>query len=374
MVYTKLGNIELADSYFEMAQAYDREIKSTYHSAHTHNQMGEAQAIQKNYQKAIDHFKVAEKYFESVGVKKSLSTLYDNVSLAYLGLGDFENAYAYQKKYSESLKDLFNDEKTFAIARARNEYELEIKEQEAQILRSKNEQIAKYANQLEFSNNELRQFAHVASHDLREPLRMVSSYVQLLERSLKNKLTDDEKDFMRFIVTGTHTMQNLISDLLTLSGISFVRSAGPVDLNNVMKTVVSTLKTQIEEKQVIINYSLLPTVKGDETHMMQLFQNLISNGIKYNKSEPPIVDISFNLTGKKYHFAVSDNGIGIPDEFVEKIFLIFQRLHSRDEYSGTGIGLAICKKILDQAGGKIWVEPNKGGGCVFKFTLPVSQN
>ena len=374
LVYTKLGNIELADSYFEMAQAYDREIKSTYHSAHTHNQMGEAQAIQKNYQKAIDHFKMAEKYFESVGVKKSLSTLYDNVSLAYLGLGDFENAYAYQKKYSESLKDLFNDEKTFAIARARNEYELEIKEQEAQILRSKNEQIAKYANQLEFSNNELRQFAHVASHDLREPLRMVSSYVQLLERSLKNKLTDDEKDFMRFIVTGTHTMQNLISDLLTLSGISFVRSAGPVDLNNVMKTVVSTLKTQIEEKQVIINYSLLPTVKGDETHMMQLFQNLISNGIKYNKSEPPVVDISFNLTGKKYHFAVSDNGIGIPDEFVEKIFLIFQRLHSRDEYSGTGIGLAICKKILDQAGGKIWVEPNKGGGCVFKFTLPVSQN
>ena len=370
LVYTKLNEFDKADAFFNMALAYDEQINSAYHSAHTQNQMGEANVIRKEYQKAIDHFKVAEKYFESVGVKKSLSTLFDNLSQAYIGIENYVEAFAYQKKYSESLKELFNDEKTFAIARARNEYELEVKEQEAQLLRSKNEQIAKYANQLEFSNSELRQFAHVASHDLREPLRMVSSFVQLLERSFKGKLDEDQQEYMRFIVQGTYTMQNLISDLLTLSGISFVRSLQPIDLNKILSTVQSSLKVQINERNVKINSPVLPVVKGDETHMIQLFQNLISNAIKYNISEPPIVDISFNVTGKKYHFSITDNGIGIPEEYVEKIFLIFQRLHSRDEYSGTGIGLAICKKIIDQAGGKIWVEPNPDGGCVFKFTLP----
>ncbi len=374
LVYTKMGMIETGEKYFADAQEYDLLINSTYHSAHTHNQMGEANAMQKKFDKAIEHFKIAEQYFESVGVKKALSTLYDNLSQSYIGINNYEEAYRYQKKYADSLKDLFNDEKTFAIARARNEYELEIKEQEAQLLRSKNEQIAKYANQLEFSNSELRQFAHVASHDLREPLRMVSSYVQLLERGLRDKLDDDQKEFMQFIIHGTHTMQNLISDLLTLSGISFVRSLEAVDLNKVLKIVSGTLKSQIAERNVIINSPVLPVLQADETHMVQLFQNLISNAIKYNKSEQPVIDITYNLTAKKYHFAVADNGIGIPEEYKEKIFLIFQRLHSRDEYSGTGIGLAICKKIIDQAGGKIWVEANNNHGCIFKFTLPLTAN
>lgn len=373
LVYTRLGDFKTGFKYFERAQAYDKEIKSDYHSAHTHNQLGEAYIILKNFTEAIAHFKIAEVYFETVGVKKPLSNLYSNLADAYIGNNDYPEAYKYQKKYSDSLRDLFNDEKTFAITRARIEYELEIKEQEAQLLRSKNEQIEKYASQLEFSNNELQQFAHVASHDLREPLRMVSSYVQLLERGLKDTLSSDHKEFMQFILGGTHTMQNLISDVLTLSGISFVKNLISVDLNLVLSKVLSNLKNPATENRIHINAQILPTVIADETHMMQLFQNVISNAIKYNTQEQILIDIESVQEGRNYKFSVKDNGIGIPTEFNEKIFLIFQRLHSRDEYSGTGIGLAICKKIVDQAGGKIWVEENKSGGSIFHFTLPVAR-
>jgi len=373
LVYTKLGDFETGIKYFNRAQEYDIAINSDYHSAHTHNQLGEAYVILKNYNEAIAHFKIAEGYFETVGVKKPLSNLYSNLSDAYIGNLNFEYAFIYQKKYADSLKDLFNDEKTFAIARARYEYALEIKEQEAQLLRSKNDQIAKYASQLEFSNNELQQFAHVASHDLREPLRMVSSYVQLLERGLKDTLNDDQKEFMQFILNGTHTMQNLISDLLTLSGISFVRNLAPVDLNDILSKVLSNLKNPAQLDNIQINTPILPTVLADQTHMMQLFQNIISNAIKYNKQEKIVIDITITLTGRFYKISIKDNGIGIPSEFTKKIFLIFQRLHSRDEYSGTGIGLAICKKIIDQAGGKIWVESNEIGGSTFHFTLPVNR-
>lgn len=373
LVYTKLGDFETGIKYFERARQYDEEIKSDYHSAHTHNQLGEAYVILKQFTQAISHFKLAEGYFESVGVKKPLSNLYFNLAEAHVGNNEYEQAFLYQKKYADSLKELFNDEKTFAIARARYAYELEVKEQEAQLLRSKNAQIEKYANQLEFSNKELQQFAHVASHDLREPLRMVSSYVQLLERGLKDTLTADQKEFMQFILQGTTTMQNLISDLLTLSGISFVRNLLPVDLNTVLGRVQTNIRNPSSDFEMTLHSPILPTVLADETHMMQLFQNLISNAIKYNKNAKREIELTYTLTGRYYEFSISDNGIGIPAEFREKIFLIFQRLHSKGEYSGTGIGLAICKKIIDQAGGKIWVEGNEQNGSVFKFTLPASR-
>ncbi len=369
LVYTKLNDFNTALIYFDKAQEYDKEIDSTYHRAHTFNQMGEAYAIVGKYDEAIKYFKSSEELFEKLGVNRSLSTIAEHLSEVYAANGEYENAFVYKRKYAESLKEIFNEEKTFAIAKARNEFELQKKEREAQLLRQKNEQIEKYANQLEISNSELRQFAHVASHDLREPLRMVSSYVTLLRRSLKEELSSDEKEYMDFIMNGTQTMNNLISDLLTLSGINFIKSNDKVNLNNTLKMVCSNLSSQINERNVIINFPELPIIVADETHMIQLFQNLISNAIKYNINDAPAINIRFTQTGKKFRFIVSDNGIGIAEEFRTKIFLIFQRLHSREEFSGTGIGLAICKKIIDQVGGKIWAEGNDRGGSDFVFTM-----
>ena len=371
LVYTKLNDFETALKYFSRAQVYDEQIKSIYNRAHTSNQLGEAYAIMGKPDEAIKFFITAEELFDQLGVTRSLSNVYEQLSEAYSAVEDFENAFIYKQKYAQTLKEVFNDEKTFVIAKARNEFELEKKEREAQLLRQKNEQIEKYAHQLEISNDELRQFAHVASHDLREPLRMVTSYVTLLKRSLKEKLSSDEIDFMDFITHGTQTMHNLISDLLTLSEINFVRPKEIVDFNDVINTVMSNLHTQIHEKNVIINIPAMPTITADETQMIQLFQNLFSNAIKYNVEEQPVIHLSYTITGKIYQFTISDNGIGIAEEFREKIFMIFQRLHSRNEYSGTGIGLAICKKIVEQAGGKIWVEQNDNGGSDFKFTLPI---
>lgn len=373
LVYTKLNDFKTALQYFNRAQEYDDQINSIYNRAHTSNQLGEAYAIMGKPQEAIDYFISAEKLFGQLGVKRSLSNVYEQLSEAYSAVGDYKNAFVYKQKYAETLKEVFNDEKTFVIAKARNEFELEKKEREAQLLRQKNEQIEKYAHQLEISNDELRQFAHVASHDLREPLRMVTSYVSLLKRSLKEKLNSDEIEFMDFVTHGTQTMHNLISDLLTLSEINFVRPKEIVDANSVMNTVKSNLSTQINEKNVIINYPVLPSINADETQMIQLFQNLVSNAIKYNTNAQPVVNMNYTLTGKNYQFTISDNGIGIAEEFREKIFMIFQRLHSRNEYSGTGIGLAICKKIVEQAGGKIWVEQNADGGSNFNFTIPVNS-
>lgn len=374
LVKVKMGEVETGFTFFDKAQHYDLELDSPYHHAHTQNQMGEAFIILERYEEAIERFAKALQYFESIGVKRSMSNTYEQMAKAYAGLGNHERAYHYQQAYAQSLKDVFSDEKTFAVAKARNDFELEMRDQEARKLRLKNKQIEQYARQLEMSNDELRQFAHVASHDLREPLRMVSSYVQLLQRSMDIPLTGDQQEFMRYILQGTHTMQNLISDLLALAAISNVRNSELVDLNIIVQQVKSNLQPVIEERNAIIKSTLLPAVIADETHMLQLFLNLISNGIKYNTSTQPLIEISFATSGRYYQFSVADNGIGIPAEYKEKIFLIFQRLHSKEEYSGTGIGLAICKKIVDQAGGTIKVSSRKGGGSIFTFTLPVIEH
>lgn len=373
LIYTKLNDYAHAEIYFEKAKEIDLELQSPYHTGHTYYQMGEGLTEMGRYDEAIESFKIAEKLFEEVGAKRLHLNVLELTSEAYRLKKDYENAFLYKSKYARLQNEIFSDEKTFALVKARTEFEVENKEKEAQLLRQKNLQIEKYAHQVEISNRELKQFAHVASHDLREPLRMVSSYVSLLKRSLKDQLTEEQKEFMQYISLGTQTMHLLIGDLLALSSINFETKRINVDLNHIVKTVLTNLSAEITERRAIISTPVLPMIKADETHMLQLFQNLISNALKYNLSDQPEIKISYTLTGKKYHFVVSDNGIGIPVEFREKIFLIFQRLHSRDEFSGTGIGLAICKKIVDQLKGKIWVEGNKAGGSDFNFTIPFTK-
>ena len=223
------------------------------------------------------------------------------------------------------------------------------------------------------SNAELEHFAYVASHDLQEPLRMVASFTQLLARRYQGKLDQDADEFIGFAVDGARRMQELINDLLTYSraGTQPLQLQA-VDTSQLVDRVVSDLATAIAETGANVTQDALPTVLGDATQLRQVFQNLIANGIKFHRpDETPRVHISATQNHRAWTFSASDNGIGIDRQYQERIFTLFQRLHTRADYPGTGIGLAICKKIVERHGGRICVESEPGRGTTFRFTLPI---
>ncbi len=224
---------------------------------------------------------------------------------------------------------------------------------------------------LKRSNKELEQFAYVASHDLQEPLRMISSYTQLLEMRYKNKLDSDANDFIHYAVDGSKRMQRLINDLLSYSRVGTRgKSFDPTDCEVVLNQALENLKIAIEKSGANVTYDLLPTLKADDRQLIQLFQNLIDNALKFRGDEPPKIHISASQNGNGWKFSVKDNGMGIDPKHKERIFIIFQRLNKRSDYPGTGIGLAICTRIVDRHGGKIWVKSKTGKGSTFHFTLP----
>ena len=231
--------------------------------------------------------------------------------------------------------------------------------------------LAKKNEELERSNAELQQFAYVASHDLQEPLRMVSSYTQLLARRYKGKLDQDAEDFIGYAVDGANRMHDLINDLLTYSQVgshspNFVRT----DFNEVLKQILALLQCSITESAANITFDPLPTVWADTRMIIQLLQNLLSNAIKFHGSLPPQIHIGAYQNQTEWVFSVKDQGIGIAEDQFERMFVIFQRGHSRAEYPGTGIGLALCKRIVEYHGGRIWVESTLGQGATFWFSLP----
>jgi signal transduction histidine kinase len=226
--------------------------------------------------------------------------------------------------------------------------------------------------ELERSNKELEQFAYVASHDLQEPLRMVSSYTQLLERRYGDKLDEKGRKFVDFAVDGAVRMQQLINDLLEFSRVSTRgKPMKPVDMNRVLDTVKINLSVAIRESDAVVTNDQLPTVLADETQLVQLLQNLVGNAIKFRRAPParPEVHVSAQVRETECVFTVRDNGIGIAPEYFERIFVIFQRLHAKGEYPGTGIGLAVCRRIVERHGGRIWVESAPGQGSTFYFAL-----
>jgi len=235
--------------------------------------------------------------------------------------------------------------------------------------------LATTAQQLAYSNSELEQFAYIASHDLQEPLRMVGSYVQLLSRRYKGKLDEDADEFINYAVDGALRMKTLINDLLQYSRVgTHGKPFEPVSLDDLLSRVLFDLQFLIEDQHTTITHDPLPSVQGDPVQLAQLLQNLVGNAIKFHGEEAPRIHIQAEITGAMWRISVRDNGIGIDPQYADRIFIIFQRLHTQAEYSGTGIGLAVCKKIVERHGGHIWVESTLGAGTTMHFTLPMKES
>ncbi|TYL38601.1 histidine kinase [Natronococcus pandeyae] len=242
-------------------------------------------------------------------------------------------------------------------------YELEQHQRERELERT--------VDRLETSNERLEQFAHAASHDLQEPLRMVSSYLRLIEQRSDNELSAESEEFLDFAVDGADRMRNMIDQLLTYSRIERCgESFEPLDLDPVLEDVREDLRFHLEETDAALSAESLPRVEGDSNQLRQLFQNLLCNAIKYSGESPPQIDVTAERDGDSWVIAVHDEGIGIEPSEQERIFDVFDRLHSREEYDGTGIGLALCERIVERHGGEIWVESEPGRGSTFSFTLP----
>ena len=232
------------------------------------------------------------------------------------------------------------------------------------------EQVREKTLELERSNTELERFAYVASHDLQEPLRTISSYLQLLERRYKERLDEKGLQYMDFTVTAANRLQNMISGLLEYSRVETRgKPFGPVDCETVLNQTLDNLRLAIEESKAVITHDDLPTVPGDRGQLVRLFQNLLSNSIRYRGQEPPLIHVSAQKQYGEWVFSVKDNGIGIDPEYKEQIFIIFQRLHGRD-VPGIGLGLSVAKRIVERHGGRIWVESEPGKGATFYFTIP----
>jgi signal transduction histidine kinase len=230
--------------------------------------------------------------------------------------------------------------------------------------------LARKVDELARSNADLEQFAYVASHDLQEPLRMVTAYTQLLGERYRGRLDENADKFIGYASEGALRMQVLIQDLLAFSRVGRKEASKSFDCNDAVKEALLALTSAIEESGADVTQGELPTLWADRTQIVQLFQNLIGNAIKFHGKEPPTVSVQAEKVGEQWQFSVSDNGIGIEPQYAENVFVVFQRLHGRSDYPGNGIGLAICKKIVEGYGGKIWVESQGGSGSSFKFTMP----
>ncbi|MFP9190626.1 sensor histidine kinase [Natronosalvus vescus] len=242
------------------------------------------------------------------------------------------------------------------------------------IRRNQSAQLQHYVSRLEESNARLEQFAYAASHDLQEPLRMVTSYLQLIESRYGDEFDEDGEEFLEFAIDGADRMRSMIEGLLEYSRVDTEGNPlKPTDMNDVVEDVRMNLEMKIDDHEAQIEVDSLPVVNGDEYQLRQLLQNVLSNAIEYSGDEPPRIRIAANRNGTHWKLSVTDNGIGIDPDDQDRIFEVFQRLHSRDEHPGTGIGLALCKRIIERHGGDIWVDSEPGEGSTVTFTLPPAE-
>lgn len=303
-------------------------------------------------------------YFAAAAMIKQKAILHENLKLKQQ-IAEYKQIEGELGKHRNHLEELV-DARTAELKDLNKQLKWEITVRQAA-----EEAVEKHALELERSNAELEQFAYVASHDLQEPLRIVAGYVQLLAKRYKGKLDKDADEFIAYTIDGANRMQALIKDLLSYSRLGAQKKEFfPVDCEHIFNRTVSNLKAAIEDRNSLITRDKLPQVMANETQLEEVFMNLISNAIKYNREPRPWVHVSALEKDNEWLFSVRDNGIGIDPKYRDRIFMIFQRLHGKTEYSGTGIGLAICKKVIENHGGRIWVESEQGKGSAFYFTIP----
>lgn len=354
-----------------LKDSYQRILKSNTppHISFTLFQLGEALRMKGDHEEAIIYLQEAEKVLMEANGKVYLNVIYQEWATNLAALGRFEEAYEKMHMFMMQVHERLQFDRQSAEAEARLKFELEKKEKESVQMRKRQEEIELYNEKLRQSNDELNQFAYVASHDLKEPLRMVSNYIQLLEKSFKTELDEDQLTYVRYVNEGAKRMYKLIDSLLVFSRATMDPELKLVNLNDVVDEVERVVLST-SSKTVDIHADELPSVLGDHSQMLQLFQNLISNAVKYNDKDTVQIRISYIPEPRAHKVVIEDNGIGIQPQYREKVFEIFKRLHNRESYSGTGIGLSISKKIVHRLNGKIWIEDSKLGGAAFMFTIP----
>ncbi len=338
------------------------------------HQLAEAERMRGNNEAALDYLRQSEEILLKANAKVFLNVVYKGWATTLADIGDYEGAYSKLLNFVDQVTERIGFDRHAAVAEAKLRFELEKKEKESELLKKKNIEIELFNERLQQSNAELNQFAYVASHDLKEPLRMVSNYMQLLEKSLAGNLNEDQAAYMRFASDGAKRMYSLIDSLLLFSRATVDTALQEVDLNDVLDEVSRTVMGS-SSRPVDMDADDLPYVLADSHQMVQVFQNLIANAVKYNDKEIVKVRVAVTTDSdpKMYQITIADNGIGIPLQHREKVFDLFKRLHHKEQYSGTGIGLSICKKIIGQTGGRIGIEDSELGGTAFVFTLPAAR-
>jgi signal transduction histidine kinase len=373
ILYLRVKRYAEAQEQLDEALNYFSEQKKFYEIGLVKVSMGETLCATNKVDEGIASLHQAEMLFKDLDNKQEWTKIHALLSKYYKQKGNLDAALKHLEIHLDGTKQLYDVEKTNALARAKKEFESEQKEKEKQLLMQKNEEISIYAQKLETSNNELKQFAHVASHDMREPLRMIYTYMTLLQNTLTEKLNPLQTEFISYAIDGAKRLDVLIQDILNLAKVNANPNYQWLHLATVLGEIKISLLALLKDKNAELIIEELPEIEADKTQMTQLFQNLIVNGIKYNRKPNPFVKVSVKDTDKFLVVSIADNGPGIPPEQREKVFEIFQRLSSNRDISGTGMGLAICKKIVESMGGRIWIEGNEPEGTVFLFTLRKKQ-
>ncbi len=368
-VANNMQDYAMALGHFNEALLYFSQNQRLYEKGMTKIGLGDCYFRMGERRKGLAMLYSAERIFREIDNKQELSNCCEKLSALLKEDGQYEKALAYLEKYNRLLREFFDTDKTNALTRAKKEFESDQKEKESQLLKQKNEEIQVYVGKLESSNNSLKQFANVASHDLREPVRMIHSYMSLLERTLGGNITEQQKDFLHFAIDGAKRMDNLIIDMLRLAKVDANPQIENVKLENIVEEIRLNLQVMMSEKNAMVVSGGLPEIKADRTQMLQLFQNLIANGLKYNESQTPMVKIKTVMGTEGFEITIADNGIGIPAQSRDKVFEIFTRLPTEKKYAGTGIGLSICKKIVDSMGGRISIHDGHNGGTTFRITF-----
>ena len=432
MLLCNIGEVHLNDNLYELALDYfpkslkiAEEIGDKESVACVLNNIGKVKLKLGYYNESISYCMKGLRIAQKMGAKDVVKEIYKTLAESHAEIGNYKRAFDYHKYYKEATDSIYSEQKSKQIIELSTQYETQkretevalLKEQQARneaiikqnsilgwggaviillvsviafILFSSNRQKHAYSQQLEEevakrtkelelsnqellkSNKELERFAYIASHDLKEPLRNIVSFTRLIERRLKDSVSAEINEFLSFVINNSRQMHILIEDVLEFSRIENIGSESSViDLNEVLKTVVGVLGSTVKEKNVSIELKPLPKVRANSSQIFLVIKNLVENGIKYNKNPNPVIHIESEIENGFHHISVADNGIGIEEQYFDNIFGMFKRLHNRGEYQGSGLGLSICKKIIQNLGGEIWVESTAGKGSKFVFSLPM---